>query len=135
MHTQDKWEDGLYIEGFLVSSVMYAMICTRLKLVYAMSLMSRYMENQGKLHWEAMKWIFIYLKRNIWSWFIIFKAWWHIGNVIGFVDWDYATCLDSRRYITTKVRLTTLTIVLKISQETYHFVSTKKLSLFRLILH
>jgi len=45
-----------------ISSLMYAMICTRPDLAYAVSMVSRYMHNPGKKHWSAVKWIFRYLK-------------------------------------------------------------------------
>lgn len=45
-----------------VGSLVYLMICTQPDLAYAMSLVSRYMGKPGRLHWEAMKWIFRYLK-------------------------------------------------------------------------
>ena len=45
-----------------VSSLMYAMVCSRPDLSYAMSLVSRYMANPGKEHWNAVKWIFRYLR-------------------------------------------------------------------------
>jgi hypothetical protein len=45
----------------VVGSLMYAMVCSHLDLSYAMSLVSRYMANPGKEHWDAVKWIFMYL--------------------------------------------------------------------------
>ncbi|KAL6285710.1 hypothetical protein ACE6H2_010100 [Prunus campanulata] len=36
---------------------MYAMVCTRLDLAQAVSVVSRYMANPGKQHWNAVKWI------------------------------------------------------------------------------
>ena len=41
-----------------VGSLMYAMVCTRPDLAYAVSMVSRYMHNPGKDHWSAIKWIF-----------------------------------------------------------------------------
>ena len=41
---------------------MYAMVCFRPDLSYAMSLVSRYMSNSGKEHWKAVQWIFRYLR-------------------------------------------------------------------------
>nr|GFC12606.1 retrovirus-related Pol polyprotein from transposon TNT 1-94 [Tanacetum cinerariifolium] len=38
-----------------VGSLMYAMVCTRLDLSYVVSVVSRYMHNPGKMHWEAVK--------------------------------------------------------------------------------
>ena len=45
-----------------VGSLMYAMICSRPDLAYAMSLVSRYMSNPGKEHWKSVQWIFRYLR-------------------------------------------------------------------------
>ena len=44
-----------------VGSLMYAMVCSRPDLSYAMSLVSRYMANPGKEHWKVVQWIFRYL--------------------------------------------------------------------------
>ena len=41
---------------------MYAMVCTMLDLAYAVSVVSKYMANLGRQHWDAVKWIFRYLK-------------------------------------------------------------------------
>jgi hypothetical protein len=45
-----------------VGSLMYAMVCSHLDLSYAMSLVSRCMANPSKEHWNAVKWIFRYLR-------------------------------------------------------------------------
>jgi hypothetical protein len=45
-----------------IGSMMYAMVCTRLDILHAMGVVSRYMSNPGKEHWEAVKWILRYLK-------------------------------------------------------------------------
>ena len=45
-----------------VGSLMYAMVCSRPDLSYAMSLISRYMSNPGKEHWKTVQWIFRYLR-------------------------------------------------------------------------
>jgi hypothetical protein len=45
----------------VVGSSMYAMVCSRPDLSYVMSLVSRYMTNPGRTHWETVKWIFKYL--------------------------------------------------------------------------
>src|SRR6266498_1479104 len=41
-----------------VGSLMYAMVCSRPDLSYAISVVSRYMANPGKEHWKAVQWIF-----------------------------------------------------------------------------
>jgi len=49
----------------LVQLVVYAMVCTRPNLLHAMSVVSRYMHNPSRDHWEAVKWILRYVKRSI----------------------------------------------------------------------
>ena len=45
-----------------IGSLMYAMTCTRPDISHAVGVVSRYMSNPGKLHWEAVKWILRYLR-------------------------------------------------------------------------
>jgi hypothetical protein len=45
-----------------VGSLMYAMVCTRPDIAHAVGVVSRYMNNLGKEHWEAVKWILRYLR-------------------------------------------------------------------------
>ena len=45
-----------------VRSLMYAMVCTRADIAYAVRGLSRFMSNTGREHWTAIKWIFQYLK-------------------------------------------------------------------------
>ena len=41
---------------------MYAMVCTRPDIAYAVGVVSRYMADLGREHWEAVKWLLRYLK-------------------------------------------------------------------------
>ena len=41
---------------------MYAMVCTRPNIAQAILVVSKYMVNQGKEHWNVVKWILRYLK-------------------------------------------------------------------------
>ena len=45
-----------------VGSLTYAMVCTRPDLAHAVSVVSRFMGEPGKEHWQAVKRIFRYLK-------------------------------------------------------------------------
>ena len=45
-----------------IGSLMYAMVCTRPDIAHAVGVVSRYMNNPGKEHWMAVKWILRYLK-------------------------------------------------------------------------
>jgi hypothetical protein len=81
----------------VVGSLMYAMVCSRPDLSYAMSLVSRYMSNPGKEHWRTVQWIFRYL-RGITNFCLKFDR--TDKGLIGYVDSDYATDLDRRRSLT-----------------------------------
>ena len=41
---------------------MYAMVCTRPDISHAVGVVSRFLANPGKAFWEAVEWIFRYLK-------------------------------------------------------------------------
>ena len=56
----EKMSHGPYSSA--VRSLTYVMVCTRPDLADVVSVMSCYMHNPGKNHWEAMKWIFCYVK-------------------------------------------------------------------------
>lgn len=94
-------EDKAYIENVpyasAVGSLMYDMVCTRPNISQAVSVVSRFMVNPGKAHWEAVKWILRYLKGTI-------NTSLHFGGdtcqISGFVDSDYAGDLDRRRSTT-----------------------------------
>lgn len=47
-----------------IGSIMYAMICTRPDVSYALSMTSRFQSNPGEGHWTAVKNILKYLKRT-----------------------------------------------------------------------
>ncbi|KAK8662670.1 hypothetical protein V6N13_024561 [Hibiscus sabdariffa] len=47
-----------------IGSIMYAMICTRPDLLYALSMTSRYQVNPDEGHWTAVKNILKYLRRT-----------------------------------------------------------------------
>ena len=47
-----------------IGSIMYAMVCTRPDVSYALSMTSRYQSNPGEGHWTAVKNILKYLKRT-----------------------------------------------------------------------
>ncbi|XP_037492286.1 uncharacterized protein LOC119369668 [Jatropha curcas] len=43
-----------------VGSLMYAMVCTRPDIAHAVGVVSRFLSNPGKEHWNAVKWILSY---------------------------------------------------------------------------
>lgn len=80
-----------------VGSLMYAMVCTRPDISQAVSVVSRFMANPGKTHWEAVKWVLRYLKGTA-DMCLCFCG--NTCQVSGFVDSDYAGDLDRRRSTT-----------------------------------
>ena len=45
----------------LVRSLMYAITCTRPNIAQVVSMVSRYMHDPGKVHWQAARWILWYI--------------------------------------------------------------------------
>ncbi|KAL0328160.1 UNVERIFIED_CONTAM: Retrovirus-related Pol polyprotein from transposon TNT 1-94 [Sesamum calycinum] len=79
--------------------LMYAMVCTRLDLTHVVSQVCKYMSKLGRHHWEAVKWIFKYLKGTV-GHGVVFGSKQNDPLVIGYVDSDYANDLDDRRSTT-----------------------------------
>ncbi|MCO5614707.1 hypothetical protein L7F22_068991 [Adiantum nelumboides] len=50
--------------AFACGSLMYAMIATRPNITFAVGVVSKYMSNPGKKHWEAVKGVMRYLKHT-----------------------------------------------------------------------
>ncbi|KAE8684024.1 hypothetical protein F3Y22_tig00111160pilonHSYRG00030 [Hibiscus syriacus] len=82
-----------------VGCLMYAMVCTRPDLAHAVSQVCKYMSKPGKQHWDAVKWIFRYLKGTV-GHGIVFGSQRDNPLVVGYVDSDYAGDLDNRRSTT-----------------------------------
>ncbi|CAD6273213.1 unnamed protein product [Miscanthus lutarioriparius] len=80
-----------------VGSLMYAMVCSRPDLSYAMSLVSRYMANPGKEYWKAVQWIFRYLCGTTNACLKFGKT---DKGFTGYVNSDFAVDLDKRRSLT-----------------------------------
>ncbi|KAK8278123.1 hypothetical protein V6Z12_D09G019700 [Gossypium hirsutum] len=76
------------------------MVCTSPDISQAVSIVSRYMHNPGKGHWQAVKWILRYILKTV-DVGLLFKQDTTLGKgVIGYVDSDYAGDLDKRRSTT-----------------------------------
>ena len=83
-----------------VGSLIYAMVCTRPDISHAVGIVSRYMHNPGKGHWQAVKWILQYIQKTV-DVSLLFERDDTLGQgVIGYVDSDYTGDLDKRRSTT-----------------------------------
>ncbi|GJT03685.1 retrovirus-related pol polyprotein from transposon TNT 1-94 [Tanacetum coccineum] len=83
-----------------VGSLMYLMVCTRPDIAYAVSVVSRYLANSGKNHWEAVKWILKYLRGTANVGLVYGTDHGNHVDVTDFVDSDYAKDPDKGRSIT-----------------------------------
>uniref|UniRef100_A0A3Q7HLK4 Reverse transcriptase Ty1/copia-type domain-containing protein n=1 Tax=Solanum lycopersicum TaxID=4081 RepID=A0A3Q7HLK4_SOLLC len=78
-----------------LGSLMYAMMCTRPDIAHAVGVVSRFLENPRKEHWEAVKWILRYLRgttRNC----LCFKG--SDPILKGYTDANMAGDLDNRKF-------------------------------------
>ena len=86
-----------------VGSLMYAMVCTRPDLSQAVSMVSRYMHDPGKGHWEVVRWILQYIKDIVDVALVFEKDDGGKQERTGYVDSDYAgdldKCWSTTRYV------------------------------------
>ena len=82
-----------------VGSLMYAMVCTRPDISHAIGVVSRYMHNPGKEHWQAVKWILRYILNTV-DIGLVFQREQGGQNVVGYCDSNYAGDLDKHRSTT-----------------------------------
>ena len=77
-----------------VGSLMYAMLCTRPDICYAVGMVSRFQSNPGPDHWTAVKNILKYLRRTR-NYMLVFSG---IDlKMTGYTDSDFQADRDSRR--------------------------------------
>jgi hypothetical protein len=77
-----------------VGSLMYAMVCTRPDIAHAVSVVSRFLPNPGREHWNAVKWIMRYL-RGISKLSLSFGS--DKPMLVGSTDSDMAGDVDTRK--------------------------------------
>jgi hypothetical protein len=75
---------------------MNDMVCTRLDLAHTISVVSKFLSNLGQQYWDAIKWIFKYL-RVITDYNIMFNRQQDNPLVVGYVDTDYVRDFDYKR--------------------------------------
>ena len=82
-----------------VGSLKYVMVCTRPDLAYEVNVVSCYMHNPSKDHWEAIKQILHNVKGSLERCLVFDKSKTATYDVAGFVDYDYVGDLDRRHSI------------------------------------
>ncbi|GMP64064.1 hypothetical protein CsSME_00025502 [Camellia sinensis var. sinensis] len=77
-----------------VGSLMYAMMCTRPDICYAVGLVSRYQSNPGPAHWKAVKRILRYLRGTA-DYTLCYQS--SDLHLVGYCDADWGGDLDERK--------------------------------------
>ncbi|MCQ7012854.1 hypothetical protein M9Y11_18445, partial [Clostridioides difficile] len=77
-----------------VGSLMYAMLCTRPDICFAVGMVSRYQSNPGKAHWEAVKHILKYLRRTR-DYVLVYRA--NELEPLGYTDSDFQSDRDQSK--------------------------------------
>ena len=76
-----------------IGSLMYAMVATRPDISHAVGVVSRFMHNPGRSHWNAVKHVFRYLAGTK-DHDILFGPN-STSSVVGYTNSDFAGCVDS----------------------------------------
>ena len=77
-----------------IGSLMYAMICTRPNIAYAVSITSRYQSNPGSEHWAAVKTVLKYLRKTK-DMFLVYGGATKL-RVEAYTDADFQSDVDDR---------------------------------------
>ena len=78
-----------------VGSLMYAQVCTRPDIAFAVGMLGRYQSNPRMDHWRATKKVMRYLKGTK-DYMLIYRRTEDL-EVVGYSDSDFAGCVDSRK--------------------------------------
>ena len=81
--------------AFAVESLMYAQVCTRPDIAFAIGILGRYQSNPGLDHWRVAKKVMRYLQGTKY-----YKLmYWRTSNlkVVSYSNSDFAGCVDSRK--------------------------------------
>ena len=74
---------------------MYAQVCTRLDIAFAIGMLGRYQSNPGMDHWRAAKKVMRYLKGTR-DHMLTYRRTDSL-EVVGYSDSDFAGCVDSQK--------------------------------------
>ncbi|GJS45165.1 hypothetical protein Tco_0595286 [Tanacetum coccineum] len=124
---KERMEMSRVLYASAMGSLMFAMICTRPDIAHAVGVVSRYMTEPGREHWEAVKRILRYVKgtSNVALYF---------GDsdliVTGYVDSDYAVnCGDvnnrSRIGYNCSIQQRSSVVEDVVGRARYHFIREK----------
>ncbi|RVW61091.1 Retrovirus-related Pol polyprotein from transposon TNT 1-94 [Vitis vinifera] len=78
-----------------VGSLMYAQVCTRPDIAFAVGMLGRYQSNPGIDHWKDAKKVMRYLQETK-DYKLMYRRTSNL-EVVGYSDSDFAGCVDSRK--------------------------------------
>jgi hypothetical protein len=78
-----------------VGSLMYAQVCTRPDIAFAVNALGRYLSDPGMGHWKAVKKVFRFLQGTK-DYMLTYKKSDQL-QVIGYSDSDFGGCLDDQK--------------------------------------
>ncbi|KAL0313499.1 UNVERIFIED_CONTAM: Retrovirus-related Pol polyprotein from transposon TNT 1-94 [Sesamum radiatum] len=78
-----------------IGSLMYAQVCTRPDIAFAVGILGRYQSNPGLDHWRAAKKVMRYLQGTK-DYMLLYRRTENL-EVVGYSDSDFAGCVDSRK--------------------------------------
>ena len=89
----EKMRDTPYAS--IVGSLMYAQVCTRPDIAYAIGVLGRYQGNPRVYHWKAAKKVMRYLQGTK-HFMLTYRRTGYL-EVIGYSKANFAGCVDSRK--------------------------------------
>ena len=78
----------------IVGNLMYAIVCAQPDIAHSMGVVSRFLANPRKQHWQAVKWSFRYLKGTS-NYFLCFGN--NNAKLDGYTDENIVGDVDSRK--------------------------------------
>ncbi|CAN6475959.1 unnamed protein product [Victoria cruziana] len=78
-----------------VESLMYAQVCTRPDITFIVGMLSRYLSNPRKDHWNVVKHVMRYLQGSK-DHMLVYRKSYNL-DIIGYSDSDFTGCQDSCR--------------------------------------
>ncbi|XP_057952464.1 secreted RxLR effector protein 161-like [Malania oleifera] len=88
-----QMKDTPYVS--IVGSMMYAQMCTRPDISFAVGMLGRYQSNLGIIHWKVAKKVQRYLQGTK-DYKLMYQRSDHL-EVVGYSDSDFSGCVDTRK--------------------------------------
>ena len=90
----------LQLEALCMLWIALGYDCTRPDTSHVVSVVSRNMDHPLKIHWQVVKWIFLYLRGTLHVGLVYDKSSDISGEIVNYVDSNYVRGLNRRRSLT-----------------------------------